>query len=111
MAQPRCSGGLSAINESSHATNEDEVVQAPLYIKPPDDPELKELYQSYLQKCCEVGQIEFQLSQLESQKRQMEKTLEVTQRAVRSVAHKHAEKHKAFMAKQAPHGVETASVQ
>lgn len=56
-------------------------------------PEIKgtqdEIWQLYLQKCCEVGQIEHALEQLEAQKRQIEKNLEVTKRAVKSAAHKH----------------------
>lgn len=53
--------------------------------------ELEKLWQDYLQKCCEVGQIEFQLHQLDSQKTQIEKNLEETKRKVRSVAQKHRE--------------------
>ena len=49
------------------------------------------LWQEYLQKCCEVGQILYQLEQLDGQKRALEKTLEVTQRAVTSAASKHRE--------------------
>jgi len=53
--------------------------------------EAQKLWQEYLQKCCEVGQIMHTLEQLESQKREFEKNLEVTQRAVKSVANKHRE--------------------
>jgi hypothetical protein len=57
----------------------------------PEDDELTKLYQEYLQKCCEAGQIRFNLSQLESQQREMEKQLDTTERAVKSAAHKHKE--------------------
>ncbi len=57
----------------------------------PEDEELTKIYQEYLQKCCEVGQIRFNLDQLDSQKREMEKNLEVTERAVKSAASRHRE--------------------
>lgn len=57
----------------------------------PDDEELKKLYQEYLQKCCEVGQLGYQLEQLDGQKRELEKNMELAQRAAKSAAHKHKE--------------------
>lgn len=53
--------------------------------------ELDKIWQEYLQKCCEVGQIMHTLEQIDSQKRQFEKNLDVTQRAVTSAANKHKE--------------------
>ena len=53
--------------------------------------EANKIWQEYLQKCCEVGQLMHTIDQLESQKLQFEKTLEVTQRAVKSLANKHKE--------------------
>jgi len=53
--------------------------------------EAQKIWQEYLQKCCEVGQLDHALSQLESQKLQIEKNLEVTKRAVKSLANKHKE--------------------
>jgi len=47
------------------------------------------LWQEYLQKCCEVGQLLHTLDQIDGQKSQFEKQLEVTQRAVKSAAEKH----------------------
>jgi hypothetical protein len=51
----------------------------------------QKLWQEYLQKCCEVGQLDHALAQIESQKLQIEKNLEVTQRQVKSLAEKHKE--------------------
>lgn len=53
--------------------------------------EAQKIWQEYLQKCCEVGQLMHSLDQIESQKAQIEKNLEVTQRAVKSLAAKHRE--------------------
>lgn len=53
--------------------------------------EAQKLWQEYLQRCCEVGQLMHTLEQLDSQKREFEKNLEVTQRAVKSAAAKHRE--------------------
>lgn len=53
--------------------------------------EATKLWQEFLQKCCEAGQIKFQLSQLEGTKRSMEKQLEVTEEQVRKTAAKHTE--------------------
>ena len=61
--------------------------------------DLDKLWQEYLQKCCEVGQIRFQLEQLESQRLQIEKQLDVTEQQVRKVATKHRELQKANMEK------------
>lgn len=65
----------------------------------PEDKELQDLYQEYLQKCCEVGQLRYNLDQIEGQKRDMEKNLEVTERAVKGVAHKHRELQKDHFSK------------
>lgn len=51
--------------------------------------ELNVLWQEYLQKCCEVGQLEHTLEQIESQKTDFEQKLCVTKRAVKSAAAKH----------------------
>lgn len=61
----------------------------PAPIQEPD--ELASAWQEYLQKCCEVGQITYQLDQINGQTRQMEKNLEVTQAAVKKAAAKHRE--------------------
>lgn len=53
--------------------------------------EAQKIWQEYLQKCCEVGQLFHAIDQLDSQKFQIEKNLEVTQRAVKSLANKHKE--------------------
>jgi hypothetical protein len=57
--------------------------------KPVEQTEAQKIWQEYLQKCCEVGQLFHAVDQLESQKAQIEKNLEVTQRAVKSLAQKH----------------------
>jgi predicted nuclease with TOPRIM domain len=55
----------------------------------PPQSESDKLWQEYLQKCCEVGQLRDALKQLDSQKNQIEKNIEVTERAVSSVREKH----------------------
>lgn len=65
----------------------------------PEDAELQKLYQEYLQKCCEVGQIQYQLDQLDGQKREIEKQLEVTQRARNKAANSHRDLQKAKFSK------------
>lgn len=71
--------------------DDDKPIQAPMHVAPPQDPRIKEVWQDYLQKCCEVGQIDFQLAQIDSQKRQMEKNLDVAKRMARNAAKKHRE--------------------
>jgi hypothetical protein len=51
--------------------------------------EAQQVWQSYLQKCCEHGQLLNALDQLDSQKREIEKKVELTAREVRSLSHKH----------------------
>jgi len=53
--------------------------------------ESQKLWQEYLQKCCEVGQLLHALEQLDGQRNDLEKNVEVTQRAVKSLAAKHRE--------------------
>jgi len=53
--------------------------------------EAQKIWQEYLQKCCEVGQLDHALAQLASQQADIEKNLDVTKRAVKSLAHKHKE--------------------
>ena len=61
--------------------------------------ESKKLWQDYLQRCCEVGQIRHQLDQLDSQRKEIEKNLEVTERKVKSTAQQHRDLQKALAAK------------
>lgn len=68
----------------------------------PEDAKLKELYQLYLQKCCEAGQIRYNLKQLNSQQLEMEKNLEVTERAVSKAAQDHRELQKSKISKLKP---------
>lgn len=56
-----------------------------------EEQEANKLWQEYLQKCCEVGQILHTIDQIDSQKRQFEKNLEVTQRDIKSLAARHKE--------------------
>jgi len=74
----------------------------------PEVDESGKLWQEYLQRCCEVGQIEFQLEQIDSQRKEIEKNLEVTQRAVRSAAHKHRELQKAKLEQVKTEAIEKA---
>lgn len=53
--------------------------------------EAQKIWQEYLQKCCEVGQLDHALAQLDGQKRDIEKNLEVTKQKVKGLAHKHKE--------------------
>lgn len=68
----------------------------------PEDKEMEKIYQDYLQKCCEVGQIRYNLEQLHGQQLELEKNLEVTERAVKSAAHKHRELQKQKFSKLKP---------
>lgn len=68
----------------------------------PEDQELQKIYQEYLQKCCEAGQIRYNLTQLDGQQRELEKNLEVTERAVAGAAHKHRELQKVKFSKIKP---------
>lgn len=58
------------------------------------------LWQEYLQKCCEWGQLNHAMKTLESQQREVEKKVELAERDVKSAAHKHRE----FTSKQQPQG-------
>lgn len=66
-------------------------IPTPMHVAPPQDPEVQKVWQEFLQKCCESGQISFQLTQLDSQKAVLEKQLDVTNRAIKSAAAKHRE--------------------
>lgn len=57
----------------------------------PSDPKLQALYQEYLQKSCEVGQIEYQLDQLDQQRLQLEKQRDVSRRGRNKAANEHRE--------------------
>lgn len=76
-----------------------EATETPVII--PEIPEDQKVWQEYLQRCCEVGQLRHQLDQLDSQKREIEKNLDVTEQAVKKAAHKHLEIRKAQATKQA----------
>ena len=81
----------------------------PIVEPTPEIAEAQKIYQEYLQRCCEVGQIRHQLDQLDSQKREIEKNLEVTERKVKSVAQQHRDLQKTLASKvQMPKPEETA---
>jgi uncharacterized membrane-anchored protein YhcB (DUF1043 family) len=61
--------------------------------------QLHTLWQEYLQKCCEDGQLNHQLEQLESQRKEIQKNQEVTRRMVKSLASKHRELKKSLASK------------
>jgi uncharacterized membrane-anchored protein YhcB (DUF1043 family) len=87
---------METVPETSTSTTATEVTES------------QKLWQEYLQKCCEVGQIRHQLDQLDSQKREIEKNLDVTERSVKSVAQKHRDLQKALASKvQMPKAEET----
>jgi len=58
-------------------------------VTPATSDESQKLWQEYLQKCCEVGQLLHALDQLDSQKSELEKQVELAQRAAKSTANKH----------------------
>jgi SMC interacting uncharacterized protein involved in chromosome segregation len=69
----------------------------------------QKIWQDYLQKCCEVGQLDHALAQLDSQKRDIEKNLEVTKQKVKGLAYKHKEYQKTLSQKvQMPKPTETS---
>lgn len=68
----------------------------------PEDSEMQKQYQEYLQKCCEVGQFMYQLEQLDGQKNDLEKSLELAQRAAKSAAAKHRDLQKQKFSKIKP---------
>lgn len=61
--------------------------------------EAQKLYQEYLQRCCEVGQLRHQLDQLDSQKKEIEKNLDITERKVRSISQQHRDVQKVLATK------------
>lgn len=65
----------------------------------PEDKKLDELYQLYLQKCCEIGQIEYQLEQLDNQRKDIEKSLDTTRKARNKASNDHRELQKTKFAK------------
>ena len=70
--------------------------------------EAQKIWQEYLQKCCEVGQLDHALAQLDGQKRDIEKNLEVTKQKVKGLAHKHKEHQQSLAQKvQLPKPAET----
>lgn len=73
--------------------------------------ESQKVWGEYLQKCCEVGQLRHALAQLDGQTREIEKNLEVTERAVKSAAAKHRELQQKALAKPSDKGVETQGAQ
>lgn len=68
----------------------------------------KVVWQEYLQKCCEYGQIQHALDQLESQRKEMEKKLDMTLSQAKKAAIQHRELQKAMADKiQLPKAEET----
>lgn len=53
--------------------------------------EATKVWQEYLQKCCEVGQLYHARSALDSQGLEIDKQLDVAQQAVKRLARKHHE--------------------
>ena len=56
-------------------------------------------WQTYLQKCCEVGQLDHALDQLDSQRAEIEKKIDITKRQAKEAARKHSEEQKALASK------------
>lgn len=55
--------------------------------------ELDKLWQEYLQACCEAGQLHFAFEQLDSQKHDLQKKLEATERRIKQISQKHRDLH------------------
>lgn len=53
--------------------------------------EAQKTWQEYLQKCCEHGQLQHAMEELDGQRNALEKQIEITMRAVKSLATKHKE--------------------
>lgn len=51
----------------------------------------QEVWQIYLQKCCEVGQLDHALDSLDSQRAEIEKKIDITKRQAKDAALKHNE--------------------
>lgn len=67
-----------------------------------------ETWQVYLQKCCEVGQLDHALDQLDRQRAEIEKKIDITKRQAKDAALKHNEIKKELAAKvQLPKSPET----
>ncbi len=56
---------------------------------PAEPTEAQKIWQDYLNECASVGHLMHQLANLESQQRDVEKRIEVTQERVRKIAVKH----------------------
>lgn len=56
-----------------------------------ETPKSATLWQEYLQKCCEVGQLDHHLHNIESTRLDLEKKREVAQTASRKLARQHDE--------------------
>lgn len=64
-----------------------------------DDKKMKEAYQGFLQKSCEIGQIIFNIKQIETQKTEMEKQLDKATREQNKAASDHRELQKLSLSK------------
>lgn len=54
----------------------------------PEEAELQKLNQEFQQKCFEAGRIKYNLDILSSRQAELEKTLEITERAVKAAGNK-----------------------
>ncbi len=59
----------------------------------------KEVWQMYLQKCCEFGQLQHALDQLDSQRKEIEKKIEITFKDAKKQALLHRDIQKAMAEK------------
>lgn len=70
--------------------------------------EANKVWQEYLQKCCEVGQLDHALDTLDSQRRVLEKNLEVTKSTVKKLGNKHKENQEKALVPKVQPSVDTA---
>jgi uncharacterized protein YutD len=61
--------------------------------------EAQKLWQDYLQRCCEYGQLTYTLEQLDGQKREIEKNAEVALRGAKAAAARHKDLQKVMASK------------
>jgi len=60
-------------------------------VTPTPTDKAQEAWQNYLQKCCELGQLDHALTQIESQRLEIEKKLDITKRQIKAAAQTHNE--------------------
>ena len=73
---------------------------APQYVEGPKEDNLKQIWQDFLQKCCEVGQLDKHIHDAENAVTDLQKKLEITKRQRNQLANKYNDVMKANAAKE-----------